>query len=341
MDDERKFQNKRPIRIIATLVGAAVAVSAIFLYLNTFGAPGKDVAPEQFTIPLTGIDDSREIAEKLENEGFVKSALGFRFAFSGVQGLFSVCVDCIEPGAYKISKSMNVWEVARAMRGGPFLKWVVIPEGLRKEETADILAKELGWSNEEKEKWITVYTASENDYIEGVYFPDTYLIPRDEPPLEVAERFRARFEEKFAPYAKEALKQNIRWPTLLKLASIVQREAAGSGDMPQVAGILWNRLLTDMRLEVDATLQYARGDTGKGWWAPITPADKQLDSPYNTYRHEGLPPHPIANPGVDAINAVLYPEETACLYYLHDNTGMIHCAKTYAEHLENIENYLR
>ncbi|MCR4330267.1 MAG: endolytic transglycosylase MltG [Patescibacteria group bacterium] len=333
MDDEQKFQKKRPIRTIATLVGIAIAIGTIFLYLSAFGAPGETLEPESFVVALN--TDQSTVVEKLKSAGFIKNAWAFSFAFRWGGG------SEIAPGGYPISKAMNVWQVALVLTREPSLKWVVIPEGLRKEETADILARELGWIDEEKEKWITTYTALEYDYIEGVYFPDTYLIPTDEPPLEVAKRLRARFEEKFAPYAKGALEQNIRWPTLLKLASIVQREAAGREDMPQIAGILWNRLLADMRLEVDATLQYARGDTGSGWWAPITPADKQLDSPYNTYRHEGLPPHPIANPGVGAIDAVLYPEETACLYYLHDNSGMIHCAETYEEHLENIEKYLR
>ena len=333
MDDEQKFQKKRPIRTIAILVGVAIATGAIFLYLNTFGAPAKTAEIEAFVVALN--TDQSTVVEKLKSEGFIKNARAFGFAFRWAGG------DTIASGGYSLSKAMNVWQAADALTRGPSLKWVVIPEGLRKEETAGILAKELGWSDEEKEKWITVYTDSETDYVEGVYFPDTYLIPTDEPPLEVAKRLRARFEEKFAPYAKGALEQNIRWPTLLKLASIVQREAAGREDMPQIAGILWNRLLAGMRLEVDATLQYARGDTGSGWWAPITPKDKQLDSPYNTYRHEGLPPHPIASPGIDAISAVLHPKETKCLYYLHDDSGMIHCAETYGEHLENIEQYLR
>ena len=181
----------------------------------------------------------------------------------------------------------------------------------------------------------------EYDYIEGVYFPDTYLIPINEAPLDVAKRLRAHFEEKFTPYAKEAIKQNIKWTTTLTLASIVQREASGKDDMPLIAGILWNRLLKGQKLEVDATVQYARGDTGNGWWAPMSLADKQIDSPYNTYLNKGLPPHPISNPGTDAINAVLNPTETKCLFYLHDSAGTIRCAETYEEHLENIEQYLK
>jgi UPF0755 protein len=121
----------------------------------------------------------------------------------------------------------------------------------------------------------------------------------------------------------------------------VQREAANKDDMPLIAGIFWNRLLSDMRLEADSTLQYARGNTGAGWWAPISVADKQLNSPYNTYRNAGLPPHPISNPGSEAIAAVLSPSKTKCLYYLHGNDKNIHCAQTYAEHLKNIDKYLR
>ena len=95
-----------------------------------------------------------------------------------------------------------------------------------------------------------------------------------------------------------------------------------------------------MKLEVDATLEYARGKTDKGWWSPIKIADKNIDSPYNTYRNTGLPPHPISNPGIEAIKAALFPEKTDCFFYLHAQ-GQIHCAKTYEEHQKNIEKYLK
>lgn len=325
----------------------AIIIISIFAYIGAFGAPQKQAELEQFTIPTAGpedhnqkiIDDSREIAEKLKTEGFIKSIWAFNLALGSSP--FSRCVDCTMPGAYKISKSMSVWEVAKVLKQRPYLMWVVIPEGLRKEEIADILASVLGWSDEEKDQWISVYTAMKFDETEGVYFPDTYLIPADEAPLEVADRLRAKFNEKFTSYSGEALKQNIKWDTLLKIASIVQREAAGKDDMPLIAGILWNRLLKDMKIEADATLQYARGDVGGGWWAPITLADKKIDSPYNTYKYAGLPPHPIASPGLDAIKAVLYPEETECLFYLHDESKKIHCAETYEEHQENIKTFLQ
>jgi UPF0755 protein len=352
------------------IIGATAVASSFF------SAPQSQAEPEQFTITV-GNDDSKEVAEQLENQGFIKNKTAFHIALLGLKGIKSVCVDCIMPGAYKISKSMNVWQIVKVFKQGPYMKWVVIPEGLRKEQIVEILAQALNWGEQEKSDWVTKYTAMEYDYLEGVYFPDTYLIPIDETGLEVAQRFINKFNEKFAPYSDKFIKENIKWTTALKIASIIQREAAGKDDMPLIVGIIWNRLLNDMKLEVDATLQYARDSElafddlcyspgnkeqwpcdceqekdncyirngfYKGienWWTPIAIADKQIDSEYNTYLYKGLPPHPIANPGIDAIDAVLNPAETKCFYYLHDKNRNIHCAETYEEHLGNIEKYLK
>lgn len=313
--------------VVLIIIGAAVS------YEHFFGAPEKDAKPELLVVARN--TDQGAILQKLKDGGFIKSPWAFTIAFGKAGGL------TIKPGGYIISKSMDAWEVAGVLASEPAMKWIVIPEGLRKEEIADILGDSLGWSKEEKKKWITIDTATRPDYFEGVYFPDTYLISKDEAPSDVAKRLQAKFEEKFAPLAKEALLQNIRWVTALKVASLVQREAAGVADMPLIAGILWNRLLADMPLGIDATIQYVRGDVGSGWWAPINVADKKIDSPYNTYKYKGLPPHPIANPGLDAIRAVLHSTDTECLYYLHDAARQIHCAKSYEEHKKNIATYLQ
>lgn len=314
-------------QVVAGGIGLLVAIVAVIVYNSLFGAPGTVVAPEQFTVPISGLED---VGAALKEAGFIRSELGFVLAIQGKE---------IEPGAYKLSKSMSAWQVAAVLSGESYMKWVVIPEGLRKEEIVDILAKKLEWTDEEKQLWLKE-TERQKDYQEGVYFPDTYLIPEDESPDKVVSRMKARFETMFEPYAEEAKNQNIRWTTLIKIASIVQREAADASDMPLIAGVLWNRLLNDVRLQVDATVQYARGDAGEGWWAPISVKDKQIDSPYNTYKYAGLPPGPIGNPGEEAIKAVLWPEETDCLYYIHA-AREVYCSETYDEHLDNINNYLR
>lgn len=95
-----------------------------------------------------------------------------------------------------------------------------------------------------------------------------------------------------------------------------------------------------MRLEIDAALQYLHGKNEDRWWGKIDLADKRSDSPYNLYAVKGLPPTPIANPGLAAIDAALNPEETNCVFYLHNPAGQMYCSVTYAEHLLNIEKYL-
>lgn len=317
------------------IVALVIITSFFYLYyLGGFGVVSNSAEIERFIVSKN--TSNLDVMRELKAGGFIKSEWAFNFALN-----FEKFGYQIEPGAYRISKSMTVWKMAGIFINEPYMKWVIIPEGLRKEEVAEILGQELGWSSEKKQNWITKDTANLPDYIEGVYFPDTYLIPVDDSGAEVAKRLRSKFEEKYVEFSEEATKQNIKWTTVVKLASIIQREAAGKEDMPLISGVLWNRLEKEMRLEVDATVQYARGNTGDGWWAPIRPDDKNIDSPYNSYKYKGLPPHPICNPGLEALKASLYPEKTICTFYLHDPLGNIHCAKDYDEHLRNIKEFLK
>ena len=129
--------------------------------------------------------------------------------------------------------------------------------------------------------------------------------------------------------------------TALKIASIVQREAAGKEDMKLISGIIWNRIFNGMKLQMDATLQYVKGSEEDGWWEKVDSEDKKIKSLYNTYLYKGLPPGAIANPGPNAITAAFYPQKTDCLFYMHDRKRKIHCTKTYEQHKKNIEIYLK
>ena len=288
------------------------------------------VGTDQFVVSLTATSD--DVANNLYTSGYIQD----KAVFSK-----SIGTKAIAAGAYKISKTMTPSQLLQVLRGKPYMKWVVIPPGLRKEEIAALLAPALGWTKKQTTEWITKDTTVKPEYIEGVYAPDTYLIPVGETPVDVTTRLVSKFNEGFSPYLLQFTAKNIKWTTALTLASLVQREAASTADMPLISGILWNRLNQNIKLGVDATVQYVRGNTGSGWWAPISVADKKIDSPYNTYEHTGLPPHPIANPSLDAINAVLNPTKTDCVYYLHDKNRVTHCAVTYAEHQANIQLYLK
>ena len=167
------------------------------------------------------------------------------------------------------------------------------------------------------------------------------MFPVDESVEETAQRFTRNFTEKFTPLERGFLDKNIKWTTGLKIASLIAREAAGREDAKLISGIIWNRLNTDMRLQIDATMQYTLGKNENGsWWGNISLEEKQSDSLYNSYKHEGLPPTPICSPNIDFIEAALNPQDSDCLFYLHGSDRQIHCAETYTDHKANITKYL-
>jgi UPF0755 protein len=222
----------------------------------------------------------------------------------------------------------------------PSMRMVYIQEGLRKEQIAEIMAEKLDWDEKEKRMFINAHLALDTDNLEGKYFPKTYLLYKDEDPMGVTAAMLKQFSKETSKVRKQKRMEVIKEDTALKIASIIQREAGGKSDMKLISGIIWNRLWAGMKLQMDATLQYAKGNEEDGWWSQVDSSDKKINSPYNTYKEEGLPPSPIANPGLAAIEAAYNPQKTSCIFYLHDKNRKIHCAKTYEEHKKNIEKYL-
>jgi UPF0755 protein len=213
--------------------------------------------------------------------------------------------------------------------------WATTPEGWRVEEIANKLSK--------------LFDIPEAEFLkhtkEGYMFPDTYLVPKDATPAAIAKIFLDTFDTKIGTTLRtDAIKTGLTLPEVITLASIVEREGRSDDDRPVIAGILLNRIKADWPLQVDATLQYALGyqPMEKSWWKKyLTDEDKKVKSPFNTYANLGLPPHPIANPGLSSIKAVIYPKETEYWYYIHDTKGTAHYAKTIEEHQGNISKYLQ
>lgn len=320
------------------IIGILIVVCAVlgYVYFGTRG-PMTGAEAEPFVVPsdMTGA----ETVAKLERAGFVRNPWIFEII------LHSSNPDTvIATGGYQLSKSMDAFEIAKILSAKSTSLWVTIPEGLRKEEIAEIMASRLGWDASNTRAFLNAYqTMGKNnnlDYFEGVYFPETYLVPLADSGTKVAKRMMSTFDEKLAKLAPILAKQNMKWTTMVKVASLVQREAANKTDMPVIAAIIWNRLEKPQRLEIDSTIQYAK-NVFPDWWAPLSAGDTNFSSPYNTYRHDGLPPTPIANPGLDALSAAANPPVSKCLYYIHDADKVTHCATTFTEHKANIEKYLK
>lgn len=296
-------------------------------YWYYFGPVGGNKETEIFIIPKN--IEGFNLVEKLEEGKFIKKNKVLEFYINTF-----VFFNEIKPGGYKLNRKMWALDVFKKINGKPDLVWISYSSCLRKEQVGEILASGLGWSNKELEKW--------NSFnFEGQYYPDTYLIPIDEDGKQVAKRLTNRFNEKFELFAEKYIEANIRWVTGLKIASLIAREAAGAADMKLISGIIWNRLDKGMPLQIDATMQYTLGKNSEGkWWGSIDLKEQKKDSPYNSYLYKGLPPTPICSPNIDYIEAALNPEETDCIFYLHDHFKQIHCSETYEKHLENIKKYL-
>lgn len=266
----------------------------------------------------------RAIANKLKTEGLIKDPIVFFLYIKKEKKDTS-----IQAGDYRISPSMNLKEVVEELSHGTLDKWVTVPEGMRAEEIADILEKaipsyEESWRNELNKN-------------EGYLFPDTYLIPRDASIETVLSVFKNNFDKKVAD---AGLSDRADLPKLVTIASMIEREAITDEEKPLVSSVIANRLRQGMALDIDATLQYAKGKANGKWWTVPTGADRQIDSPYNTYENPGTPPGPISNPGIEAIKAAANPAVSSYFYYIHDPEGNVHFSKTIEEHQKNINKYL-
>lgn len=283
--------------------------------------------PVTFVIPKG--EGVRAIAGRLAQQNLIRSATAF-YLIVKIMGIETQ----IQAGDYRLSKAMDAQTIAGELTHGIVDTWVTTLEGWRIEEVANTLAKEL----DIPEKEFLQYAR------EGYMFPDTYLIPQEATPAGIAQLFEKNFDAKVTGQMKEDAQQTGRTlEEVVILASIVEREGRSDTDRPMIAGILLNRIKENIPLQVDATLQYALGyqPYEKTWWKKIlTNEDKRIKSPYNTYLHTGFPPGPIANPGLSSIKAVIYPEPSDNLFYLHDPKGLVHVARTLEEHNANIGKYL-
>lgn len=219
----------------------------------------------------------------------------------------------------------------------PSMRIIRISEGLRKEEVANIISKKLNWSEKDENKFLNTNLAYAQENLEGKYFPKTYMIHKDSEPEMVSKTMTDEFRKRVKAVKKPKSALIVNENVVLIVASMIQREAGGKSDMKLISGIIWNRVFDGMKLQIDATLQYAKGNEDK-WWPRVEPKDKKIKSPYNTYMYD-MPPSPISNPGIAAIEAAYNPQKTSCMFYLHDKKRNIHCAKTYEQHKRNIERY--
>ncbi len=181
--------------------------------------------------------------------------------------------------------------------------------------------------------------------LEGYLFPDTYRVPQDADAAYLVDAMLRNFDRRVDPAMRQQFgAQGLTLHQAVTLASIVEREAVVAEERPLIAGVFYNRLALGMRLETDPTVQYALGyqaDSDSWWKSPLTLNDLRADSPYNTYLVTGLPPGPIANPGLSSLRAVANPTPSSYLFFVVDCTAVTPGAHvfsvTFEEHLANVQ----
>jgi len=237
-----------------------------------------------------------------------------------------------------LAKVLGIFERSAFLQqlASPVSRTLVIYPGERKEEVINNFSEILGWSVLESADFARYIEESAPVLTEGKYYPGRYIVPRGSLPEVVAPLILERLNEEILSRYDSSVEEKVTLETALIIASLLEREAYDFTDMRIISGIIWNRLFIDMPLQLDATLQYARSEDYPTWWPIVKPADKFIDSPFNTYQNKGLPPAPIANVGLEAVLAALNPKPTTCYFYFHHTDGTFYCSDTYEEHVKNL-----
>ncbi len=329
---KKKKQHKIVLSSFASILIFCATLYSAFLYVN-----GKEQVRDR-VIFVESNDDSETILEKLQREGLIRN----RFTYYTLKAMLAFSGE-IEPGGYDFSKGLSALAIHEAI-ANPKFKYLAIEPGLRKEQIFDKISEKINVEVEQVEKLKGNFPLCSFASKEGYLAPGEYLIADDATIQDFQKTMRERFESNYVElekrYAGKKFEDLFTKDQIVTIASLIQREAAGKNDMRIISGIIWNRLVDGMPLQIDATLQYVKGEDGK-WWPVPESKDKFIESEYNTYQNEGLPPGPISNPSKDAIAAAMSPLETSCLFYLHDRARNIHCSSTYKGHLANIKRYLK
>ncbi len=317
---------------------AAVAGLLAYRAWQTLHQPYQGFAGEELQIEIESGQDGRSILEQLERQGALADALLARLYL-----VYKLRDPPLKAGEYRFRGPATTPEVLeRLVRGEVVTYSVTLVEGWTLEETARHLAdQDFGEYEELLRQMSSAEKLGDLDPqatdLEGYLFPDTYSFARGTPERDIVgamvSNFRRRFELGVTPLLEADDRRTVR--QIVTLASVVEKEARLDEERPVIAGVFANRLERGIALGADPTVIYALKRLGR-WNGNLRRPDLELDSPYNTYRYPGLPPGPIASPGLASLQAAAQPADVPYLYFVSRNDGSHVFATTLAEHNRNV-----
>lgn len=327
LEDFREKSSPRKMRV-AVAACLAFCMSGLGLL---WAAPPRQARTHNAVLEITPGTSLAEIARKLQDDGVIRSSLAFRVLakFKGVER-------SMRAGHYKIANGMWAWSVVDELHAGQIkTETLTIPEGLNLKQIGELIERtglvtREGFVEAARDPELLKRFEIPGTSVEGFLFPETYTFAKGLAPKDIVAAMVDLF---FSRLKGLADRSNIDADELKRrviLASIVEREAKRSDEMPRIAGVFLNRLGKNMRLESCATVQYILGKTKER----LRISDLRQPSPYNTYLHTGLPPGPIANPGLQALEAAFKPERHEYLFFFARKDGsQSHIfTQTYAQH---------
>jgi UPF0755 protein len=327
--------NKQQLIISAVLIVLAVATITIVLaaVINLL-PPRWGERRQQFTQVAAG-STLRQVARKLQSEGLIRNSFCFEWYIRLGGGQRAV-----KAGYYQLSPGLSALRIASLLRNGDITEVrVTIPEGFNNREAADLFAAK---GLVDRERFLAVladaaFLKETTGYTlpnaEGYLFPDTYNFRAGATEAEIAAVMLKRFKELVAKHFPGMPEWRLR--EVVILASLVEKEARKPAEREMIAGVFTNRLRQGYALQSCATVQYVLVK----WKEKLYYKDLQIPSPYNTYLNTGLPPGPIANPGLASLRAAANPASFTYLYFVAKPDGSHHFSNTYAEHLQAQKMY--
>ncbi len=316
--------------ISAVLAAVAWVAANDVLSLNKPEAKATIVVAENFTID--------EVADSLKEGGIIQYPILFKL-FAG----FSHASEKIDPGEYEISSQLDYRAIVTHLQRGAteaVTTKLTIPEGKTVKQTFELLEEanvctvaeleEYAKNGELDYSFLSPDKLGSDTRLEGFLFPDTYEFYEEASPKYTIEKFLDNFKRRITDemYA-QAAELGRPFNEILTVASMIEMEAASDAERPRIASVIYNRLNSSSfgYLQIDATVQYALEERKD----KLSYDDLEVDSPYNTYKYQGLPPGPIANPGLASIKAALNPESTSYYYYALKKDGTHKFFTNYSE----------
>jgi UPF0755 protein len=320
---------------LGLLVLFLLALVAFYFHYRMENPPGSRPGAGEVIVEIPPGTSTSEIFRRLDAAGVVEDA-----RLAEIYYRLHRRKTPLQAGEYRFGRPMPVDEVINMLGRGDVVRHaIVVPEGLTTDETFEAFWKQ-GVGGPEAFKAALVQTelvpglTNGVTDLEGFLFPDTYVVTRSTSASQIVDRMIANFRKHFPPeLQRRASALGLTTRQAVTLASIIQKESAIKTEGPLIAGVYWNRLRRGMRLQADPTIIYAL-KRDRRWNGNLYRSDYDYESPYNTYLHEGLPPGPICNPGVDALAAAVAPARTSYLYFVADpSTGRHSFSTSFEDHL--------